>query len=85
MLAVIGGLRNEPRLRRDVIDARGRWLVTSGRARVQQGDVAEGIALLREAHGHRSALFGEEAPMMRSLAAEIARAEATGTAPAERT
>ena len=75
MLAVIGGLRNEPRLRRDVIDARGRWLVTSGRARMLQGDGAGGRALLREAYRHRAALFGEDAPMMRSLAAEIATAE----------
>ena len=81
LLATIEAQRAEPRLRRDVIDARGRWLVTSGRARVLQGDVAGGLVLLREAHGHRSALFGADAPMVRSLAAEIARAEATGKAP----
>jgi hypothetical protein len=40
-----------------------------------QGGGAGGLALLREAYRHRAALFGEDAPMMRSLAAEIATAE----------
>ncbi len=80
LLAPISHLRNEPMLRRDVIDARGRWLLASGRAHLLQGDMAVGGALLREAHRHRSLLFGANTPIVRGLGAEIRRAgEADGS------
>ena len=81
LLDAIEPMRNEPRLRYDTIDARGRWLVASGRMQIQRGDAKAGLELLREAHRHWSALLGAQKPMVRALGDEIARTDAAPRRP----